>query len=287
MAPAGPLRELLAAAAARLAAAGVDAPHLSARLLAARALGLDPQDILIRPERPVPPEAVGLFETLVARREAGEPVAYLLGEKEFYGLRFAVGPGVLVPRPETEHLVEVALLRFAGCEHARFADLGTGSGALAVALAVNLTGARGLALDRSAAALAYARANLAAHGLTDRVLALRADFARPFCRPGSLDLVVANPPYVSAAEYAVLSPEVADFEPAAALTPGETGLEALAALLPQVAASLKPGGLFLCEIGAAQGRAAAALAAAQPEFAAVVVLPDLAGLDRVLQAVRC
>ena len=286
MPPAATLRELLAAAAARLAAAGVDAPRLSARLLAAHVLRLDPLDILTRPDLSLSPETQARFEALVARRAAGEPVAYLVGEKEFYGLGLAVGPGVLVPRPETEHLVEAALAFFAGREGLRFADLGSGSGALAVALATHLPRSLGLAVERSAAALRYVRQNLAAHGLAARVLALRADFGRSFCRPASLDLVVANPPYVSAAEYAAVSREVAAFEPGEALTPGETGLEALDALLPQAVSALQPGGLFLCEIGAAQGPSAIELVAARPELAEAAVLPDLAGLDRVVRAVR-
>jgi release factor glutamine methyltransferase len=291
------LHDFLRRATARLGEAGVDSPALSARLLAARALGWDAARLVA--ERRSAPDAAALraAEILVARRAAGEPVAYILGEKEFYGLRFEVTPDVLVPRPETEHVVELAEARLERAAPLRMLDLGTGSGALAVTLAVRFPGARVLAVDVSGAALAVARRNAAAHAVADRVSFLRADFAALPVAGTAVDLVAANPPYVSDAEYAGLSREVRDFEPRLALTglPGRggldargavTGTECLAALAREAHRALVPGGLLLCELGCGQGGAALDILRAQSGWRDGEVTPDLAGLDRVLVAVR-
>ena len=278
------LRDVVQAAAQRLAAAGADAPRLSAELCAAHALGLDRVGLLTGAERPLTEAETEAVAALVARREAGEPAAYILGRKEFYSLDLAVGPGVLVPRPESELLVDMALEAFGAEADIRAADLGTGSGALAVALAVHRPRARVLALDASAEALAWAEGNVARHGVQDRVRLVRADFTEPLvptlAQAGSLDLVLANPPYVSEAEYAELDPGVRDFEPRAALLGPEEGLWHLRRLAPHAGAALRPGGLLLVEIGWTQGDAAKDVLAAAG-YVDARIYRDLAGRPRV------
>jgi release factor glutamine methyltransferase len=275
---------------ALLAAAGVDSPRLSVQVLAAHALGLERHALLLARSRALAPAEADRLRALVRRRAGGEPVAYLTGTREFYGLDFLVGPAVLIPRPETEHLLELAEALFPRDAALAFADLGTGSGCLAVALAHRFPAARGLALDASAAALEVARANARRHGVAARVQPLRADFGRPFAAPGSLDLVLANPPYVGQAEYLDISPEVRGFEPRSALVPAvpgaADGLECYRALVPRAAEALRPGGTLLAEIGCAQGAAVRAIVEATGAFADLRVLPDLAGLDRVVAARR-
>lgn len=300
-----PLFELLNAAYGRLEAAGVDSPRLSADLLACRVLSLDRVGLFLNKNKRLAPAQVVTFRGLVARRAAGEPVAYLLGEKEFYGLEFKVTPDVLIPRPETEHLVEQALALFPRDAELRYADCGTGSGCLAVTLATLYAHCRALAVDTSPAALAVARINAQLHGVGARVLFVQADFSALPCADGALDLVLANPPYVSTAEYLALSREVRDFEPQSALVPTlapqirrqSTGLESFAAVMAAAARALRPAGVLLLEIGCTQAAAIRALCAetagerAGPRpgsalWSTVRILPDLAGLDRVAAFTR-
>lgn len=281
------IAQALSAAAAELAALGLDAPRLSAELLAAKALGLTRLGLIMQAKDFLTGDALTSFGSLVARRAKGEPVAYLLGEKEFYGLRFRVTPDVLIPRPETELLVEEAERLFPADTPLRFADFGTGSGALAVALAHVFPHSHGLAVDLSAQALEVARRNAREQNVAARLDFLCADFTSLALAPASLDLVVANPPYVTEAEYADLSHEVRGFEPGLALVSADAGLAHIRGLAPVAARALKPGGVLLCEFGSGQGRAVLelfsdpALGYAQP-----VVLSDYAGLDRVLRAIR-
>lgn len=287
-APAGSVAEAVEAAARRLTSAGVDSPRLSAELLAGKAFGLSRMGLIMRAKDQPQAAQVRELEALAARRAAGEPVAYLLGEREFFGLPFRVTPDVLIPRPETEHIVEQAQKLFPRDFPLRFADFGTGSGCLAVTLAHAFPRARGVAVDISQEALAVARVNAGVNGVAERLLFLRADFTQPLLDAGAFDLVAANPPYVSEAEYADLSPEVRDHEPRTALVSADAGLAHLRGLLPVAARALKPLGRLLCEIGAGQGSAAAALAG-EPVygFSGAAILKDYAGLDRVLSATRC
>jgi release factor glutamine methyltransferase len=210
-------------------------------------------------------------------------VAYILGEKEFFGLAFRVTPDVLIPRPETELIVEQGMGLFTPDAAFSFADFGTGSGCLAVTLAHVFPKARGLAIDLSGRALEVARGNARAHGVDDRLEFLCADFTCLALIPGSLDLVVANPPYVSEEEYAGLSPEVRAFEPREALESAEDGLWHLRALLPVAARALRPGGTLLCELGCDQGPRGLALAQDKAlGLAKAAILKDYAGLDRIL-----
>lgn len=268
-----------------LADQGVDGPALSAQLLLARALGMDRVELFSNADKPLSSAEAAKASALVSRRGRGEPAAYILGQKEFYGRAFKVTPDVLIPRPETEHLIEEAMKLFPRDKPLRFADLGTGGGCLAVTLAKVFPNALGVALDISLAALEVAGENAAAYGLTERILFVLADFACPPIASGCLDLVLANPPYVSEQEYARLSPEVARFEPKAALVPGETGLEAVSALCPAAAKALKPEGVLVLEIGCSQAaRVKEILLSRQGGFSVANVKKDLAGLDRVVVA---
>lgn len=278
--------EALCQATDALERGGVDSPALSAQLLLAHVLDLPRLEVLLQRKRPLAPDQWLQFQELVARRSRGEPVAMILERKEFYGRDFRVTRDVLVPRAETEHVVEAALTRCPAGVPLFFADLGSGSGALAVTLACELPLARGLALDISRPALAVARENASRHGVRDRLLFVEADFCSAPLRGGAFELIVANPPYVSAAEYCELSHEVRDFEPRQALVPlqggGAHGLESLAGLLPEALRALRPNGMLLAEIGAGQGREALRLADAHGPWRRAAVLPDLAGRDRVL-----
>ena len=283
----GTVREAVAWAEKEFSAAGIDAPRLSAELLAGKAFELSRLGLIVRHTDTLEPEQLDALRALVARRAAGEPVAYILGEREFFGLAFRVTPDVLIPRPETECIVEEVQRLFSAKAPLTFADFGTGSGALAVTLAHEFPAAHGLAVDLSGAALEVARQNARAHGVAERLEFRCADFTSLELPPASLDLVVANPPYVTQEEYAVLSPEVRNFEPELALVSPEQGLAHLRGLLPVAARALRPGGALLCEIGSGQGQAALELAAASGlGLGETAILKDYAGLDRILKAVR-
>lgn len=280
------VREILQKSADFLADRRVDSPALSAQLMLGKALRLTRLELLLQSDRPLTEAELAAARELVRRRGRGEPAAYILGEKEFYGLGFTVSPACLIPRPETEHIVEEAEARFPRDAALAFADLGTGSGCLAVTLAVRFPQSRGLAVDLSAEALAVARGNAARHGVGERLSFVQGDFADLAglgVGQGSLDLVAANPPYVSAEEYARCSCEVRDFEPRAALTPGPTGLESIAALAPGARAALKPGGLLLLEMGMTQAAPVRDILA-RAGFSEVRIRKDLAGRDRVAVA---
>lgn len=258
---------MTAAGALRMGAARIG--RLEAEVLLAHLLGCSRGDLILRPDMAV--EAVA-FEAMLARRERGEPLAYIMGVREFWSLDFVVTPDVLIPRPDSETLVAAALEG----AFARVLDLGTGSGALLLACLHERQGARGLGVDASAAALEVARGNAAALGLGGR-----ADFALGDWGAGigeRFDLVLCNPPYVEAG--AILSVEVRDFEPAGALFAGSDGLDAYRVLVPQLPGLMAPGGRAILEIGWTQAGAVLALARA----AGLVgeVRRDLAGRDRAL-----
>jgi len=283
----GTIREAILWAEQELAAAKVDAPRLSAELLASLCLGLSRLGLIMREKDRLEGEQLAAFRGLVARRAGGEPVAYILGEKEFFGLAFRVTPNVLIPRPETELIVEQAQRLFAPDAAFSFADFGTGSGCLAVTLAHVFPRARGLAVDLSGQALEVARGNASSHSVDGRLEFLCADFTRLTLTPGSLDLIVANPPYVSESEYAALPAEVRVFEPREALESAEEGLWHLQALLPVAVSALRPGGTLLCELGCDQGPRGLALAQNNAlGLVKAVILRDYAGLDRILFATK-
>jgi release factor glutamine methyltransferase len=295
--------ELLPAAVERLRASGSESARLDAELLLAHALGIDRSGLLAHPELPVGPEAADRFADGLRRREAGEPVAYVRGLKEFHGLAFAVDARALIPRPETELLVDLALAEVAdrlgraprppGTPPLAIADVGTGCGAIAVALAVALR-RRGMlgeveivASDASEGAAQLARENAVAHAVGDRVAVVTADLLPPAGRPAGLlvvpdrfDLVCANLPYIPSAVVPTL-PVAASFEPREALDGGPDGLEVIRRLLEELPGRLDPGGAALLEIGSEQGGALHAAAAEALPGWDVRVEPDLAGHPRV------
>jgi len=254
-----------------------DVPRLEAEVLLTHVTGLPRTALLAHPERPLPTDRWAAYEARVRRRAAGYPLPYLIGRVEFYGLEFAVTPDVLIPRPETERLVEMARARRPGV----IVDVGTGSGCVAVALAVHLPGAQVYATDLSGPALRVAAANARRHGVEDRVRLIQGDLVGPLTGP--IDLVVSNPPYVAEGEWAFLPESVRQHEPRLALDGGADGLAVIRRLLTDVPRLLRPGGVLLVEIGATQREAAAALAHSLLPEARVAVHPDLAGRDRVLE----
>ncbi len=273
--------EALTLAESRLRDNGIESPRFDADLLLTHVLGTNRALLLAHLDRPLSPEQQARFHKLVARRADREPLAYLLGHREFYGLDFLVDPRVLIPRPETEHLVEEALRLAARLPPSlRLADVGTGSGAIAVALAVHLPQATVYALDASAEALAMAAANAQRHGVSGRVRCLAGDLLTPL--PEAVHLIVANLPYVARDEWAALAPEIREHEPRQALDGGPDGLNLIRRLLATAPSHLCPGGAVLLEIGAGQGAAVIALARRHFPQAAVRLLPDYAGLDRVV-----
>jgi release factor glutamine methyltransferase len=270
--------QLLAEARPRLAATPFGASTREALLLLGHVLNLSEAQVLARQESEVSGEAERRFRDLLARRLTGEPVAYLLGEREFYGRPFYVDSRVLIPRPETEHIVEAALAERLPAAP-RLLDVGTGSGCLAVTLALEIPGSRVVATDLSAGALAVAAENARRLGAADRVSLVRTDLTAGLDL-SRFDLVVSNPPYVDRAEIPEISPEVCDFEPHPALFPPGAGDSILARLFARCA-ELRPGVALAVEIGRGQLDAACRHATgAGLELAGV--REDYSGIPRVL-----
>jgi release factor glutamine methyltransferase len=263
----------------RLARAGVDNPVLDARILIACGLGLDRIQQLTESRKPVPVDRLDGFEAMVRRRVEREPLAYILGEREFYGRMFEVGPAVLIPRPETELVVDLTLARWPVGSAFTLLDLGVGSGCILLSILAHRSAATGIGTDRSAAALEVAGRNAARLGLADRLRLLETDWASGIAE--RVDLVVSNPPYIRSADLDRLQPEVARYEPRAALDGGADGLDAYRALLPALLACLAPGGTALLEIGAGQATALAEIF--EEQGFAVRAHRDLAGIERVLE----
>jgi release factor glutamine methyltransferase len=278
----------LRAAERRLGEAGIATARQDAEALLARALGTTRLGLHTAARAPVSGAALEAFEALVVRRARHEPVQYLLGETEFCGLVLAVGPGVFIPRPETEELVNRALA-LGPREAATVLDLCAGSGAIACALAVRRPVWTVWAIEQAAPAAAYARANVQRLGLDGRVRVLDGDLFAPLagCVPaGAADLVVANPPYLAAPLLPTLPVEVRDWEPRRAIDGGADGLAVIRRLLAEAPAWLRPSRVAVVEIGEEHGPAAAALAGADPRYAEVVVRRDFLGRERVLEARR-
>ena len=271
--------QLVARGAHRLTRPGIEHPRREASLLLAYLLGLSEASLLARDRAAVDPDTIWRFDELVRRRASGEPAAYLLGAREFWGRSFRVDSRVLIPRPETEHLVELTLALDLPAD-ACVADVGTGSGALAVTLAAERPRWRVLATDISLGALAVAHANARRHGVATRVWPVATDLLAgiDFSR---IDAVVSNPPYVAPAEREDLQAEVALHEPELALYASDDGLGIIERLLRE-ARALRPGGWLASEIGAGQRDAAVAAAQEIGGWELADVRRDLAGRDRVV-----
>lgn len=269
-----------------LAQAGVESARLDAELLVCHALGWTRTRLYTYPEHPLPPETEAEWRALLQRRRRREPLPYLLGEWEFFGRRFCVSPAVLIPRPETELLVEGLLARRPWREEGPplFVDVGTGSGCIAVTLAGELPEAIGVMLDSSADALEVAQANAEAHGTGDRLEARLAAFPAGLeDLHGRVDVLASNPPYVAEPERATLPPEVRDYEPDEALFSGPDGLGMLSELLDRGRALLRPGGWIALEFGIEQA-AALQEAASRCGYVSLRIETDLAGIPRALFA---
>ncbi len=265
---------------------GIDTARLDAELLLAHALGCRRIDLYARYDQVPDGEPLSTFRDLVRQRGRRVPAKYLTGETEFLSLALAVGPAVLIPRPETEVLVERLLAIVPDGGQPRVADLGTGSGAIAIAVARERPGARVVATDVSAAALAVARGNAARHGVGDRV-ELRAGRWFEALEPGAaFDVIASNPPYVATADVERAMPEVRDHEPRAALDGGADGLDALRLLVAGSPEWLAAGGWLVVEVGAGQAEPVAGLARQAGDYEAIEIAPDFAGIDRVVSMQR-
>ncbi len=280
---------------AELRDANVPSYTLAAELLLLHVLGRDRAWLYAHPEDVLSGLDAHRFLSLILRRACGEPTQYITGKQEFWGLEFEVTPDVLIPRPETEHVIEVALDRLAVREiragrkptltgdDLNIIDVGTGSGCIAIALAKELPGTRIVATDISEAALAVARRNAASNGFADRITFLKANLLGE--RTAKYELVVSNPPYIGRKEKETLMREVREHEPEIALYGGEEGYELYADLIAQAAQRLKPGGLLVLELGHGSLPAVQPLLDT-PTWTNVGVTKDLAGIDRVIGAER-
>jgi release factor glutamine methyltransferase len=279
------IREVLAEATGKLTTAGVDAPKLVAQVLLAHALGVPRASVLISPPHHVlQPHQIVSFRALVARCVEGEPMAYVVGHTEFYALEFQIDRRALIPRPETEQLVELALRRLRVLNlppQTLVVDVGTGSGCIVVSLAVKLPNVRFMATDISSDTLALAHDNAKKHKVNARIQFLRGDLLAPV--PVRADGVVANLPYVTTAEWQSLPRHIRNHEPRTALDGGTDGLDLIRRLLLQASKHVKPDGWLLLEIGSTQGPAVSALARQAFPLAAVNLHRDLAGLTRVAE----
>jgi release factor glutamine methyltransferase len=284
LSPPATVADVLAAASTRLARAGIDTARLDAEVLLAHALGRSRTRLLAALRDALPDGVVEVFEPLLARRIRREPVAYITGLQEFWSLDFVVSPDVLIPRPETELMVEIAArwLRERSTARTRVADIGTGSGCIAVALAHEVPGAEVWASDLLPAALAVARINAARLGVADRIRFVAGDLLAPLTDAAPFDLICSNPPYVATADAGALQPELS-YEPATALFADDEGLAVIRRLLVNAPALLARAGALLIEIGCGQADAVRALAA-DAGFGRVEISADCAGIPRVLVA---
>ena len=298
------VRGALAEGISRLRDAHVPSHTLAAELLLMHALGQDRTWLYSNPESVIDASQAETYFTFIARRAAGEPTQYLTGRQEFWGLEFDVSSAVLIPRPETEHVVEVALERLARKrsqvrgsraasmnERLRVADVGTGSGCIAIALARELPDAEIFALDISEAALDVAQRNAARHGVANRVHFVQCDLLEGVGAaidtnhsPASVDLIVSNPPYVARDEAQTLAREVRDHEPHAALFGGSAGTEIYARLIDQSTSLLGTGGILVLELGYNSAAYVQSLLIDTAKWSAIEITNDLAGIPRVLCA---
>lgn len=266
-----------------------DSPRLDAELLLAQSLGCKRIELYTRFDEVVADEPRGKFRNLVKQRASGMPVAYLLGRKEFYSRDFRVTPDVLIPRPETEHLVIAALDRLreiAKTGAPQICDVGTGSGCVAITLAKELPTLHVTAIEISPAALVVAAENAEKLGVAERIEFVEGDLLTTLPETPAFDAIVSNPPYIGLVEKPTLPRDVLQFEPHGALFSGEDGLDAIRALVDQAPSRLKPGGWLLIEFGPVVADAATAILAGSPHFETPTVEKDLAKLPRILIARR-
>ncbi len=272
------LKQVLGLGRGILEANNIEDASLEAEILLRHVLGIDRARLYTGLDGMLSLEEEERFRSLIERRLKGEPSAYITGHREFYGLDFCVAPGVLIPRPESELLVEKSIALAQARPVAAIAEIGTGCGAIAISLALSLPGARIYATDISAPALRIARRNCQKHSVSDRVILLHGDMLDPLPEP--VDLIVANLPYVKEAELARSA--VGTFEPRLALNGGADGLEKIDILIRQVSGKLHPDGCLLLEVGQGQAKIVAALLRRLFRPAGVEVFPDYGGIERVV-----
>lgn len=272
------IKEILAEAIKTLAQKNIDTARLDAEILLAHCLRQSRAWLFAHNTDSLSPQIDQKYRSLIARRAKFEPVAYIIGEREFYGLPFYLSPAVLIPRPDTEILVEHALANLP--KNAIIADVGTGSGCIAVTVAHQMPMVRVIATDISAAAIAVARKNIARHDVSARVSVLQANLLDGIV--GKFDAILSNPPYVARAEWDTLPPDVKRFEPHTALFSAKNGLAHIEKLLAGASTRLKPKGFIMIEIGFSHGERAFSLAKKYYSVAQISILKDLAGKDRVL-----
>lgn len=277
------IRRVVSWSAEDFAGRGIATARLDAELVVAQALGIDRVRVYMELDRPLTSDELAAIRALVARRRKYEPIAYILGRKEFYGRAFEVGPAVLVPRPETELVVERALALLPEGSEARVLDLCTGSGAIAVSIAAERPRVQVDATDVSEGALELAGRNALAHGVSERLRLLQGDLFVALDRDARYSLVVANPPYIVDAEVASLSPDVASWEPHLALAGGPDGLSLVRRIVEGAPRVLEPGGSLVFEIGKGQAPGVLALLTT-PVWAEARAYQDLARIERVVEA---
>ncbi len=259
---------------------GVASPRLDAEVLLSHILGKDRMYLYVNFDQPLAADELAAFREAVKKRAQRVPVAYITGRKEFFGLSFRVTPAVLIPRPDTEVLVETALRRLQERENPLLLDVGTGSGAIIVSLLHKLPAARGVATDIAPDALAMAADNAARLGVAERIEFCRGDLFAPLAGR-VFDAIVSNPPYIAAKELAGLDPELG-YEPRGALAGGADGLDFYRRLTAGAAALLKPGGFLAVEVGAGQAAPVAALAVPATGLTVAETVKDYAGVERVV-----
>lgn len=276
------VKEALAEGSKKLRESGVDTPELEARMFLKASLGVDEAFLFAHPESITDEKARTLYAQCIERRLRNEPAAYILGEKEFYGRRFVVDSGVLIPRPETELLVEAALgiINLSQSE-TNVADVGTGSGCVAVTLALEAPGIKVTATDISQSAIETARLNAQSLGALGSVQFVCGDLLDPI-QNGTIDVVVSNPPYVTSKEYEELSREIRDYEPRKALVAGKDGLKIIGRIIADSPRVLRRQGYLLLEIGFAQAEDVARLMEAEG-FDSIETFKDLGGIARVVR----
>jgi release factor glutamine methyltransferase len=281
--------KLLVNAQQMLEAAGIANATQEARWLLAYALEMKHHELASRTEQSVTAEQLARVMSVVRRRESREPLQYILGTQEFCGLEFSVTPAVLIPRPETELLIQETVREGGFAEGIVLVDVGTGSGCVAVTLATILGGMRIFALDCSRDALSVAKGNAERHGVSDKIVWLEGDLLSPlreYSVAGAVDAIISNPPYIAETEWAGLQPEVRDYEPRQALVAGPQGTEFHERLIHDSKQFLVPGGLLVMELGQGQAPLVRRVAEAAGGYTGLQTVKDEAGIERVLIARR-
>jgi len=279
------LNQAIQSASQKLRQAGIDDACIEAELLVRHTVGVSKTQLYSEPNRTLTPAETNRVWEFVQRRLCHEPTTYILRYCEFYGIDFYIDQCVLIPRPETELLVEKAI-ESASCYYPKksltIADAGTGSGVIAISIALSLPRAKVYATDISTASLHIAEINCRRHKVNDQVKLLQGNLLEPLPEP--VDMIVANLPYIKDAELKMLSPEVINFEPIVALAGGEDGLDRIRSLLAQVPDKICPGGYLLMEIGRGQAQAVTSLIVSYFPESSIELIPDLSGIDRVIRA---